>query len=56
MADGGWFGLLDIVAEAKQIEQDERSRPPQACPNDGEPLQAGPNGELHCPYDGWKSN
>jgi hypothetical protein len=25
---------------------------PTACPNDGEPLHAGPRG-LHCPFDGW---
>lgn len=27
---------------------------PSACPEDGVPLQVGPNGELYCPFDGWQ--
>ncbi len=45
--------LLDILKNAKQIQQFERSRIPSACPNDGTPLEEGPNGELHCKFDGW---
>ena len=51
-AGGSWYGLLDIFREAAQIAADERSRPPVACPNDGQPLEHA-RGVLHCPYDGW---
>lgn len=50
---GGWYGLLAILQEARDIAQEERSRVPQACPQDGEPLESGPHGELHCSFDGW---
>jgi hypothetical protein len=49
-----WEQLLSIQREAAEIALEERSRPPAACPNDGEPLRTGPNGELFCPYDGWR--
>lgn len=49
-----WYELLDIYAEAAQLAADERSRPPQACPNDGEPLEQGPDGLLFCRFDGWR--
>lgn len=49
-----WEQLLDIYSEAVEHERDERSRPPQACPNDGEPLIEGPDGQLFCPFDGWR--
>lgn len=48
-----WEQLLDIVREASKLAEAEQSQPPQACPNDGEPLQRGPNGVLHCRFDGW---
>lgn len=48
-----WDQLRDIYEESAERRRDEDSRPPEACPNDGTPLQAGPNGELHCPFDGW---
>ncbi|MEU6781488.1 hypothetical protein ABZ912_19970 [Nonomuraea angiospora] len=50
---GGWYGLLDILREAAEERRVERERVPVACPNDGEPLRAGPNGELHCTFDGF---
>lgn len=50
----GWGQLLAIVREAREEAEAERERPPVACPNDGEPLLSGPNGELYCPYDGWR--
>ncbi|WP_326646060.1 hypothetical protein OG884_15525 [Streptosporangium sp. NBC_01755] len=50
---GGWWTLLDIAREAAADRQEERDRVPTACPNDGEPLAAGPRGELHCRFDGW---
>lgn len=49
---GGWYGLLAIVQEAKDVAAQQRSEPPVACPDDGEPLRTGPRGELHCPYCG----
>lgn len=49
--------LADILRQARQ-ERDQNDRtPPVACPYDGEPLEKGPGGVLHCPagnytYDG----
>lgn len=43
-----WYQLLamrDQLADSYRI-------PLVACPNDGEPLRAGPTGALHCPFDG----
>lgn len=48
-----WQQLADILAEAAAEQEAERSAPPVACPNDGEPLETGPRGELHCRFDGW---
>jgi hypothetical protein len=48
-----WEQLGDIAREARKLADAERSQQPQACPNDGEPLQKGPNGVLHCTFDGW---
>jgi hypothetical protein len=50
----GWEELLDIVHDAVDRKMEEKSRPPQACPKDGEPLQPAPNGlGLYCQNDGW---
>ncbi|PXY27431.1 hypothetical protein [Prauserella muralis] len=49
-----WEQLLDIYTEAADGARAERETPPQACPNDGEPLRTGPDGELYCPFDGWR--
>lgn len=48
-----WEQLISIRDEAIAYKRDELTNPPVACPNDGEPLDAGRNGVLHCPYDGW---
>ncbi|MEU0465023.1 hypothetical protein ABZ215_13550 [Amycolatopsis sp. NPDC006131] len=53
---GGWYGLLAIAQEAAAERAAEKAQPPVACPNDGEPLQTGPDGRLHCPFDGWRPN
>jgi hypothetical protein len=50
-----WEQLLDIGREAAALRQADESGPPVACPNDGEPLERGPNGVLHCSFDGWTS-
>lgn len=49
-----WEQLLDITREAEELAQDERARPPEACPNDGEPLTQAPDGGLHCRFDGYR--
>ena len=43
-----WYQLLAIRDEA----QDAVRLPLVACPNDGEPLRTGPDGQLYCPFDG----
>ena len=48
-----WEQLLSIAREAADELRAERTRPPIACPNDGEPLVSGPNGTLHCRFDGY---
>jgi len=48
-----WDQLRDITREARKYAEVEQAQPPQACPNDGEPLERGPNGVLHCSFDGW---
>jgi hypothetical protein len=50
---GSWYALLDILREGAEEVRRDRSTPPSACPNDGEPLQTGPRGQLHCPFDGY---
>lgn len=49
----GWYGLWAIGRDNWEQLQRERREPPVACPNDGEPLEEGPRGELHCRFDGW---
>lgn len=51
-----WEQLLDIVRETADLADQEAASPPAACPNDGEPLRTGPNGQLFCPFDGWQPN
>lgn len=45
--------LQAILSQSKRDRADWLDEDPTACPNDGTPLQTGPNGELHCPFDGW---
>lgn len=52
---GGWYSLLDIYKEADSMMREDLAMTPLACPNDGEPLLAGPNGEIYCPFDGWRA-
>lgn len=49
----GWYQLLDIINDNRQRQEMERNTPPSACPNDGEPLEQGVGGTLHCRFDGW---
>lgn len=51
-----WWGLDSILKEKAGYVDYYRSIPPVACPNDGEPLTAGPPGQsavLFCRFDGW---
>ena len=49
-----WEQLLAIRREAADELRAEKSAPPVACPRDGEPLRSGPDGTLHCTYDGYQ--
>jgi hypothetical protein len=55
-----WWGLDTVLKQSREEFQAYVSRPPVACPNDGEPLRPPPatpsaSGiELYCPYDGWR--
>lgn len=49
-----WEQLLSIQQEAAAEQEAEQAQPPQACPNDGEPLTEGPGGVLFCTFDGWR--
>jgi hypothetical protein len=46
-----WEQLIAIAQEARERQSEEVI---ESCPNDGEPLKEGPNGELYCPFDGWR--
>lgn len=48
-----WEQLRSIVVADRQEREYWAAQPPRACPNDGTPLQAGPDGELFCPHDGF---
>lgn len=51
-----WEQLIAIRQDQVDTILAEQAAPPQACPNDGEPLRSGPNGGLFCPFDGWQEN
>ena len=44
-----WEQLGDIAREAAEERRAEESRPPEACPHDGEPLEE-LRGVRHCPW------
>lgn len=49
-----WEQYLAILREAEQEARDEQTRPPAACPYDGEPLRQGPRNELFCPWGDYR--
>lgn len=49
-----WEQLLSIYAEATAYKKDELISAPVACPYDGEPLDVGDNGVLHCPWGNYE--
>ena len=52
VVQSGWYGLLDIVRDATEQQRYEVERVPIACPDCGEPLRDGPDGEAYCQFDG----
>lgn len=48
-----WEQLRDIYRVAAAEKRANDALRPIACPNDGEPLESGSNGSLHCRSDGW---
>lgn len=48
-----WEQLQAIYETAAAEQEAADATAPVACPNDGEPLEGGPDGELHCRFDGW---
>lgn len=50
-----WEQYISIIAEAKQVYADELAKLPECCPWCATDLDAGPDGTLHCPFDGWTS-
>jgi hypothetical protein len=48
------FPYSTLVEVLRGNLRDERVRDRVACPNDGTPLLSGPNGDLYCPFDGWR--
>lgn len=49
-----WETLVNILAEAREIDALEATRMPLECPNDYTALREGPDGVLYCPWDGWQ--
>jgi hypothetical protein len=50
----GWGTLIGIYREAAQRYTEETNAEPVACPQDGEPLERGPDGRLFCPWGDWR--
>lgn len=48
-----WEQLGAIFRQAVAQREADDAAAPTDCPNDGEPLRTGPDGELRCPFDGW---
>ena len=51
-----WLAILADNAAEYTLYKDQELYDPVACPNDGEPLREGPDGQKYCPYDGWRPN
>ncbi len=51
---GDWWTLKAVADNNRAWREEERNTDPVACPNDGEPLVAGPDGVLFCRFDGWR--
>lgn len=53
VAQGSWWGLLTTMQLARDPAFTRRGEN-IACPNDGTLYRTGPNGELYCPFDGFR--
>jgi hypothetical protein len=57
---GSWWGLINVLKQQEEEFDAEVSRPPLACPRDGEPLKPPPDTaawtgvELLCKFCGWQ--
>lgn len=49
----GWYGYLNILKNLQEEYRRDATEPPEACPNDGEPLDSTDDGVLFCTFDGW---
>lgn len=47
-----WAQLLGQLRAAEEDVRRVADMKPQACPNDGEPLQPAPGGAYHCQWGG----
>lgn len=47
-----WDQLKAMIQEGFDIDQKDRTTAPTSCPSCYTALGAGPNGTLHCPWDG----
>jgi len=51
-----WAQLQAILKEGREEAERQRTEPPLACPNDGEPLEYHPGkGVLHCRFCGYQT-
>lgn len=50
----GFEDLLAIYEEAAAERRDDQGRRPVDCPECGTPLEENSQGQLGCPFDGWK--
>jgi hypothetical protein len=46
--------LLSILRYGADLEAQDAELRLQSCPNDGTPYETGPDGELHCRFDGYR--
>lgn len=51
-----WEQLISISKQNAQEVQSWHSQRRVACPNDGEPLSVGPDGQLFCPCGDWRES
>lgn len=48
----GWYQLVGIIAEARDLDRIEASEAPTVCPYDFTALKSTPDGKLFCPWAG----
>lgn len=51
-----WWQLINIIRESRDLTASGRDIERYVCPNDGEMLTQGPNGEWRCRFDGYRPN